>query len=68
MFEVIIIIAIVLAIAIAVILILAAIKPDTFRIERSAVINAPAERIFSVLSDFRQWGGWSPWATKDPDM
>ena len=68
MFEVIIIIAIVLAIAIAVILILAATKPDTFRIERSAVINAPAERIFSVLSDFRQWGGWSPWETKDPDM
>ncbi len=68
MFEVIIIVAIVLAIAIAVILILAATKPDTFRIERSAVIDAPADRIFSVLSDFHQWGGWSPWETKDPDM
>jgi uncharacterized protein YndB with AHSA1/START domain len=68
MFEVIIIIAIVLAIAVAAILILAATKPDTFRIERRAVINAPAERIFSVLSDFHQWGGWSPWETKDPDM
>jgi len=68
MFEVIIIIAIVLAVAIAAILILAATKPDTFRIERRAVINAPAERIFSVLSDFHQWGGWSPWETKDPDM
>jgi len=68
MFELIIIIAIVLAIAIAVILILAATKPDTFRIERSAVISAPAERIFAVLSDFHQWGGWSPWETKDPNM
>ena len=68
MFEVIIIIAIVLAVAIAAILILAATKPDTFRIERRATINAPAERIFSVLSDFHQWGGWSPWETKDPDM
>ena len=68
MLEVIIIIAIVLAVAIAAILILAATKPDTFRIERRAVINAPAERIFSVLSDFHQWGGWSPWETKDPDM
>ena len=68
MFEVIVILAIVLAIAIAVILILAATKPDTFRIERSAVINAPAEKIFAVLSDFHQWGGWSPWETKDPNM
>ena len=68
MFEAIVIIAVVLAIAIAVILILAATKPDTFRIERSGIINAPAERIFSVLSDFHQWGGWSPWEHKDPDM
>jgi uncharacterized protein YndB with AHSA1/START domain len=68
MLEAIIIIAIVLAVAIAVVLILAATKPDTFRIERSAVINAPAEKIFGVLSDFHQWGGWSPWEHKDPDM
>ena len=68
MFEVIVILAIVLAVAIVVILILAATKPDTFRIERSSTINAPAEKIFAVLSDFHQWGGWSPWETKDPDM
>lgn len=68
MLTAIIVIAIVLAVAVAAILILASTKPDTFRIERSAVINAPAEKIFSVLSDFRQWGGWSPWENKDPDM
>jgi uncharacterized protein YndB with AHSA1/START domain len=68
MFEAIIIIAVVLAVAIAVILILAATKSDTFRIERSGTINAPADRIFAVLNDFRQWGGWSPWEHKDPDM
>jgi uncharacterized protein YndB with AHSA1/START domain len=68
MFEVIIIIAVVLAVAIAAILILAATKPDTFRIERSATINAPAEKIFAVLSDFHQWTGWSPWEHKDPAL
>jgi uncharacterized protein YndB with AHSA1/START domain len=68
MSTVIITIAIILAVAIAAILILASTKPDTFSIERSAVINAPAERIFSVLNDFHQWGGWSPWENKDPDM
>jgi uncharacterized protein YndB with AHSA1/START domain len=68
MFEAIVIIAVVLAIAIAVILILAATKPDAFRIERSATINAPAEKIFAVLSDFHQWGGWSPWENRDPAL
>jgi uncharacterized protein YndB with AHSA1/START domain len=68
MSTVIITIAIILAVAIAAILILASTKPDTFSIERNAVINAPAEKIFSVLNDFHQWGGWSPWENKDPDM
>jgi uncharacterized protein YndB with AHSA1/START domain len=68
MFEVIVIIAVVLAIAIAVVLILAATKPDTFRIERSATINAPAEKIFAVLSDFHQWTHWSPWEHRDPQL
>jgi uncharacterized protein YndB with AHSA1/START domain len=68
MLTAIITIAVILAVAIAAILLLASTKPDTFRIERSAVINAPAEKIFSVLNDFHQWGGWSPWENKDPDM
>ena len=68
MSEVIVIVAIVLAVAIAAILILAATKPDTFRIERSATINAPADKIFAVLSDFHQWTGWSPWEHKDPAL
>ncbi len=68
MFEVIVIIAVVLAVAIAVILILAATKPDTFRIERSTTINAPPEKIFAVLSDFHQWTGWSPWEHRDPAL
>lgn len=61
-------VAIVLVLAIAFVLVLAATKPDTFRIERSATINAPPEKIFAVLSDFRRWTGWSPWENKDPAM
>ena len=68
MLEAIVILAIILAVAITIILILAATKPDTFRIERSTVINAPAEKIFAVLSDFHQWTGWSPWEHKDPAL
>ena len=68
MFETLVIIAVVLAIVIAIVLILAATKPDTFRVERAAVVNAPAERIFPLISDFHQWLNWSPWEGRDPAL
>jgi uncharacterized protein YndB with AHSA1/START domain len=61
-------IAIVVAVIIAGVLILAATKPDTFRVERSASIKAPPEKIFAILNDFQKWGSWSPWEKKDPTM
>ena len=42
MLEIIAIVAIVLAIAIVIILALALTKPDTLRVQRSAVVQAPA--------------------------
>jgi uncharacterized protein YndB with AHSA1/START domain len=68
MFEILAIIAVVLAIAIAVVLIQAATKPDTFGVQRAAVVKAPPEKIFSLINDFHQWGTWSPWEGKDPGM
>ena len=68
MFEIIAVIAVVLAAAIAIVLILAATKPDRFQVQRAAVIKAPAEGIFPLISDFHQWKGWSPWEDKDPAM
>ena len=68
MFEVIVIIAVMLAIAIAAVLILAATKPDTLRVQRTASIKAPAERIFPLINDFHHWSGWSPYEHKDPAM
>lgn len=54
--------------ALVLFLIVAAMKPDSFRIERSAVINAPAERVYAEIADFRRWPDWSPWENKDPAM
>src|SRR5713101_5968441 len=68
MFEIIAIIAVVLAIAIAIVLILAATKPDTFRVQRAITVKAPPERIFPLINDFHQWGAWSPYENKDPAM
>jgi uncharacterized protein YndB with AHSA1/START domain len=68
MLEIFTIIAVVLAIAIAIVLVLASMKSEIFRIERMAVVQAPAERIFALINDFHQWAGWSPWEHKDPAM
>jgi uncharacterized protein YndB with AHSA1/START domain len=53
---------------IAIVLILAAMKPDQFRVQRSAAIKAPAEKIFPLISDFKAWTAWSPYENKDPAM
>lgn len=39
-----------------------------FRYERSGVINAPADKIFPYISDFKLGGFWSPYEKKDPNM
>jgi uncharacterized protein YndB with AHSA1/START domain len=68
MFETLVIIAIVIALIIAVVLILAATKPDSFRVERSAVVNVPADKVFPLIADFHEWLKWSPWEGRDPAL
>jgi uncharacterized protein YndB with AHSA1/START domain len=62
------IIALVIIAGVAGVLILAATKPDTFRVERSVNINAPPEKVFPLINDFKRWSEWSPWEKKDPAM
>ncbi len=57
-----------LVLAIAAVLVYAATRPDTFRVERSAGIAAPPEKIFGLINDFRQWAAWSPWEGIDPAL
>lgn len=56
-----------LALAVGVILLIAARKPDTFRIERRATFAAPPDLVFNQINDLVAWQAWSPWAKKDPD-
>ncbi|MDC7682626.1 SRPBCC family protein [Asticcacaulis sp. BYS171W] len=61
-------ILIIILLAIAGVLILAATRPDHFRLERSISIDAAPEIIFDQIQDFRQWRNWSPWENIDPDL
>jgi uncharacterized protein YndB with AHSA1/START domain len=61
-------IALIIIALIAVLLVVAATKPDHFRVERTTTINASSEQIFPLINDFHQWTHWSPWERKDPHM
>lgn len=61
-------VALAVLLAAAAILGFAATRPDSFRVERSVVIAAPADRIYPLLADFRRFGEWSPWEHRDPRM
>lgn len=68
MLKIIGIIAAVLAVGIVGVLAYAATRPDDFRVQRSATIKAPPEKIFAFINDFRRWTVWSPFEKIDPDM
>jgi len=55
-------------IAVGAVLVAAAAKPNTFRVERMVTINAPPEKIFALMNDFRNFGAWSPYEKRDPEM
>ncbi|MDB5946475.1 MAG: Polyketide cyclase/dehydrase [Ramlibacter sp.] len=56
-----------LVVVLAGILAYASTRPDTYHVERSVNIKAPAEKIFPFINDFRQWEAWTPF-NKDPAM
>ncbi|MEO8753922.1 MAG: SRPBCC family protein, partial [Casimicrobiaceae bacterium] len=58
----------VLVAGVAVVLVLAAMKPDQFRVQRTAAIKAPPDKIFPLINDFMAWPAWSPYENKDPAM
>jgi uncharacterized protein YndB with AHSA1/START domain len=62
------IIVIVVAVAVAAVLVMAAMRPDTFKVQRATEIQAPPEKVYALISDFKAWGAWSPWEKKDPQM
>jgi uncharacterized protein YndB with AHSA1/START domain len=61
-------ILLIVAAAIAALLIYAATKPDNFRLERSATIAAPPDKVFALINDLRQFNTWNPFAKMEPTV
>ena len=62
------IIVLAIIVLVAALLIYAATKPNTFRLQRSTIINAPPEKVFGFINDLHGWASWSPWERKDLAM
>jgi len=58
----------VLAVVVVVVLILAALQPDSFRVERKAIVKADPGKVFPCINDFHNWAAWSPFEKLDPNM
>ena len=50
------------------VLVAAALQPDSFRVQRSASIQAAPERIFPLINDLRRFNSWNPFDKKDPNL
>ena len=54
-------------VVIVIFLIVVALQPAHFVVTRAATIQAPPERVFAQVNDFKAWNAWSPWAKLDPN-
>lgn len=69
MLKIILIVVLLIVVAVlAVIAYAAATRPAVFHVVRSTLIQAPPEKIFPLLSDFRRWTEWSPYENLDADL
>lgn len=43
-------------------------RPDSFRLERSVLIQAPPEKVYALVDDFHRWTVWSPFEKMDTEL
>src|SRR5436853_5600920 len=68
MLDILIYVAIALAVVIGALLVYAATKPDSFRVQRTKEINAPADRIFPLIANLKSMNTWNPFVEPDPNI
>lgn len=68
MLKIIAIVIVVIVVLIAGVLVFAATKPDTFRVQHTASLKAPPQKIFPLINDLRTFNTWNPYEKKDPNL
>ena len=61
-------IALALGAALLILVAVIAMRPATFEVERSALVQAPADVVFAHIQNLRAMDVWSPYAHMDPKM
>lgn len=61
-------VAFALGIIIALLLLVSLFLPSTFKVERSATINAQPDSVYALIADLKNWPQWSPWQKADATM
>jgi uncharacterized protein YndB with AHSA1/START domain len=56
-----------IAVLILAVVVVIYLRPDDFRVTRSATMKASPEIIMEQITDFHKWEAWSPWAKLDPN-
>ena len=62
------IIGLAVAVLVGIVLAAAATRPNDFRVQRSASIKAPPEKIFPHINDLHAFNTWNPFNKKDPNI
>ena len=53
---------------IVLLLAIAFLLPSGYSAQRSTTINAPAEKVFPLIANQKEWKRWSVWNQRDPNM
>lgn len=61
-------ILIVVAFLLTVFFVGAAVMPSAYKVERTILINAPAEKIYPLIAAPREWPKWAIWFEREHDM
>lgn len=57
-----------LVVLVAVLVAVGLMMPSQYRVERTAVIGAPPDKVYGFITDPREWKKWSVWNQRDPNM
>jgi uncharacterized protein YndB with AHSA1/START domain len=57
-----------LSAVIVAVLIVAAARPGDYRVERTVLVKAPPEKVYTLIEDVRRWPDWSMDEMKDPAL